>query len=94
VDKVAENLISAVSGAPDDALVTMAHAMLTEVVTRKVAARQKNADGENTPTNTGSPKCLCETCQNEGCRGVEIPYKGKWTMHECEGFTKPLRAGA
>jgi len=47
-----------------------------------------------TTPNTGSPKCLCETCQNEGCSGVDIPYKGKWTMHECDGFTKPLRAGA
>jgi len=34
-------------------------------------------------------KCLCDTCQNVGCRGVEIPFRGKWTMHECEGYSAP-----
>lgn len=47
-----------------------------------------------TTPNPGSPKCLCDTCQNEGCRGVEIPYSGKWTMHECKGYKGVLRDGA
>jgi len=41
----------------------------------------------DSPATVRSPD-LCDTCQNEGCRGVEIPYKGKWTMHACEGYTK------
>ena len=40
-------------------------------------------------TMEAQAKCLCDTCQNVGCRGVEIPFRGKWTMHECEGYSAP-----
>jgi hypothetical protein len=73
---VAENLISAVSCAPDDALVTMAHAMLTEVVSRQHAARQENADGEKTPTNTGSPQCQHSFFSSTEFGFVECKYCG------------------
>ena len=42
-----------------------------------------------TSTKPSQAKCLCNTCQNVGCRGVEIPFRGKWTMHECEGYSAP-----
>jgi len=40
--------------------------------------------------NAISQKCLCDSCQNIGCRGVEIPFKGKWTVHECDGYVKGI----
>ena len=42
--------------------------------------------------NTGSPKCLCETCQNAYCEGLypTVNVKAKYIVHECNGFTKSL----
>jgi len=44
---------------------------------------------ESRKAELAQAKCLCDTCQNVGCRGVEIPFRGKWTMHECEGYSAP-----
>lgn len=38
--------------------------------------------------NAISQNCLCSSCENIGCRGVEIPFKAKWTVHECDGYVK------
>jgi hypothetical protein len=44
--------------------------------------------------NTGSPKCLCETCSRLLSNGGTCQPNTNSFVTACGGFTEPLRAGA
>ena len=44
--------------------------------------------------NTGSPKCLCETCSRLLSAGGECMPNSNSFVTACSGFTKSLRASA
>lgn len=48
----------------------------------------KAAKAQATAPNSPMPKCLCESCQNNGCDGVDPPFRGTtYTVHSCSGYS-------
>lgn len=81
-----------------DEAVSIIKEVLMDNTLNSIRSRAWDVILNNLPTapNTGSPKCLCETCQNAYCEGLAptVNVHAKYTVYECDGFTKSLRASA